>query len=124
MPDDFTPRPPEVPGTPGETGDGSLEEGRRAAFGDAVGRRARRRSWARRHRESPWFGLGMFGLVGWSVMVPTLIGIAIGAWLDESVGGTVSWTLVGLGGGLALGCLLAWFWVREESRRGEDRGGE
>ena len=31
---------------------------------------------------SPWFGLGMFGLVGWSVVLPMLLGITIGSWID------------------------------------------
>jgi predicted F0F1-ATPase subunit len=29
-----------------------------------------------------WFGLGMMGLIGWSVVVPTLLGAALGIWLD------------------------------------------
>ncbi|MCX7636184.1 MAG: hypothetical protein N2Z74_10630, partial [Syntrophales bacterium] len=31
-----------------------------------------------------WFGLGVFGIVGWSVAIPTLIGTAIGFWIDQS----------------------------------------
>ena len=39
---------------------------------------------ARREGErSAWFGLGMFGLVGWSIVVPTLTGIALGLWIDD-----------------------------------------
>ncbi len=61
-----------------------------------------------------WFGLGMFGLVGWAVAIPTLLAIALGIWLDRTVTGRYSWTLLLLAVGIALGCLNAWFWVRKE----------
>lgn len=83
-----------------------------------VGRRAERKLEARRQsRRSAWFGLGMFGLVGWSVTIPTLAGVALGLWLDRRFPGQASWTLTGLIIGVALGCLNAWFWVRQESKR-------
>ena len=79
--------------------------------------KARRKQAARRTpTESPWFGLGLFGLVGWAVAVPTVAGIALGLWLDARIGGQTSWTLVCLFAGVALGCLNAWFWVQRESR--------
>jgi ATP synthase protein I len=39
-----------------------------------------------------WFGLGMTGLIGWSVVVPTLLGTAFGVWLDSKYPGVHSWT--------------------------------
>ncbi|MCB2215780.1 AtpZ/AtpI family protein [Desulfofustis glycolicus] len=63
-----------------------------------------------------WFGLGMFGLVGWSVAVPTLLGIALGVWLDGKLEDRFSWTLMCLVAGVVLGCLNAWFWVQREGR--------
>ena len=30
-----------------------------------------------------WFGLGMMGMVGWSVAVPSLLGAGLGIWLDK-----------------------------------------
>ena len=65
---------------------------------------ARRKLKARRHQDrGVWFGLGMMGLVGWSVVVPTLLGAAIGAWLDRNHAGRQSWTLTLLVAGLVLG---------------------
>jgi len=58
----------------------------------------------------------MFGLVGWSVAVPTLIGIAIGVWIDLSRPGSYSWTLMLLVIGMVIGCLNAWFWIQRERR--------
>jgi len=83
-----------------------------------VGRKAARKLKARqeKHREV-WFGLGMFGLVGWSVAIPTLIGVAIGVWIDATWPSRFSWTLMLLVAGLAIGCLNAWHWVRRESRK-------
>ena len=63
--------------------------------------------------ETVWFGLGMFGVVGWSVAIPTLIGVALGIWIDNSWPSQFSWTLMLLIGGLMLGCLNAWYWVRK-----------
>jgi ATP synthase protein I len=83
-----------------------------------VGRKEERKLRARRERDdSIWFGLGMFGIVGWSVAIPTLIGVALGVWLDMALPAPFSWTLTLLFTGIAAGCLNAWYWVKRESRR-------
>ena len=69
---------------------------------------------------SAWFGLGMFGLVGWSVTVPTLIGIAIGLWIDARWPSRFSWTLMLMVFGVAMGCVNAWWWVQRESQEPND----
>ncbi|MCG6970054.1 MAG: AtpZ/AtpI family protein [Gammaproteobacteria bacterium] len=85
---------------------------------NTIGQRAERKRRAQEQRKhTAWFGLGMFGLVGWSVAIPTLIGIALGVWLDSHFPGKPSWTLTFLVIGVALGCLNAWFWVKQESQR-------
>lgn len=63
-----------------------------------------------------WFGLGMFGIVGWSVAVPTLIGIALGILIDLKWPSRYSWTLMLLVIGVILGCLNAWFWITYEQK--------
>ena len=86
---------------------------------EEVARRAARRAKADKEREhSVWFGLGMFGLVGWSVAIPTLLGIAVGIYLDTHYPTQFSWTLMLLFVGLAIGCLNAWYWVQQERHRG------
>ena len=82
-----------------------------------IGRKADRKLKAReQQRKGMWFGLGMFGLVGWAVAVPTVLGIVLGLWLDGKFQGKVSWTLTFLILGVILGCLNAWFWVQREGR--------
>lgn len=67
-----------------------------------------------------WFGLGMMGLIGWSVVVPTLLGAAFGMWLDNRHAGGHSWTLMLLLIGLIVGCLNAWHWVKKEDKEMHD----
>jgi ATP synthase protein I len=70
--------------------------------------------------QSAWFGLGMSGLIGWSVAVPTLAGVLIGVWLDRRHPGAFSWTLALLFAGLAIGCANAWHWVAQQDREMHD----
>jgi ATP synthase protein I len=82
-----------------------------------VGAKEARKIRARQEKyRSVWFGLGMFGLVGWSVAIPTLIGIAVGIWIDTTWKSPYSWTLMLLFAGVVVGCLNAWYWVKRESR--------
>ena len=83
-------------------------------FADQVGAKAARKLRARRSTQGVWFGLGMMGLIGWSVVVPTLLGAALGRWLDRRHPGAYSWTLALLMAGLTIGCLNAWHWVAKE----------
>lgn len=71
---------------------------------------------ARRETErSVWFGLGMFGMVGWSIALPTLLGIGLGLWIDARWPSRFSWTLMLMFAGVSLGCLIAWHWIQRES---------
>lgn len=86
-------------------------------FQRKVAEKAARKLKARRETDRPpWFWLGMFGLVGWSIAIPTLIGIALGLWIDQRWPSPVSWTLTLLIVGIGMGCLNAWYWIKQESR--------
>jgi len=86
-------------------------------FAEQVGLKATRRLRAqRRHPRSVWTGFAFFGLIGWSVVVPTLVGAALGLWLDRHYPGSRSWTLELLVAGLVLGCFNAWRWIDREQR--------
>jgi ATP synthase protein I len=73
---------------------------------------------------SVWFGLGMSGLIGWTVAVPTLVGAAIGLWVDKRYPSSFSWTLMLLSTGLIIGCLNAWRWVALEYKAIEKDGND
>jgi ATP synthase protein I len=85
---------------------------------DAVNCREQRKLHAQRTpQRSVWMGFRFFGLIGWSVVVPTLAGAAVGNWIDRSQpGGDRNWTLTLLLAGLVLGCFNAWRWVSREHR--------
>lgn len=82
-----------------------------------VGTKAARKLQAQRHTtRTIWFGLGMMGLIGWSVAIPTLLGASLGIWLDKHYPGPHSWTLTLLFIGLITGCANAWHWVTKEDK--------
>ncbi|MEQ8234465.1 MAG: AtpZ/AtpI family protein [Gammaproteobacteria bacterium] len=95
---------------------GEAQDGVRAdTLAHAVGRRERRKLWARRNAlHSVWFGFGLFGMVGWSVVTPTVGGALAGWLLDRRFPGGRSWTLTLLIAGLAVGCAIAWHWIARE----------
>lgn len=105
------------------------ERGRHASASDelleTVARKEERKLRARRRgRSSIAFGLGLFGVVGWSVAVPTLAGIALGLYLDRVAPSTFSWTIAGMVVGVAVGAVVAWQWLQRLSRDGEDDSDE
>lgn len=87
---------------------------------EQVGAKAARKLKARNSTQGVWFGLGMMGLIGWSVVVPTLLGAALGLWLDQRYPGGRSWTLALLVAGLTIGCFNAWHWVVKEDQAMRD----
>ena len=92
-----------------------------AKLADQIGAKASRKLKARRHAHpGVWFGLGMMGLIGWSVVVPTLLGAMLGLWLDQHHPASHSWTLALLMAGLVLGCVNAWHWVAKEDKAMRD----
>jgi ATP synthase protein I len=102
------------------------------SFSREIGTKAARKLKARGNSaQGVWFGLGMMGLIGWSVVVPTLLGAALGLWLDKLHSGNHSWTLALLVAGLVIGCINAWHWVdkedkamRDDSEEGDEDGDE
>lgn len=90
-------------------------------FSQEIGAQAERKLKAQRNSSrGVWFGLGMMGLIGWSVVVPTLLGAALGIWLDKRHPGSQSWTLTLLVAGLTIGCINAWLWVAKEGKAMQD----
>src|SRR5664279_2528609 len=86
-------------------------------FSEQIAKKEKRKLTARRTGAGTvWAGLGMFGMIGWSVAIPTLLGAALGIWLDKKYPQSFSWTLTFLVIGLLAGCIIAWYWVTKEDR--------
>ncbi len=84
-------------------------------FEKQVSVKSKRKLKARREgNHTVWFGLGMFGIIGWSIAVPTLLGIALGVWIDTKFPSQYSWTLMLLFVGVVFGCINAWYWIERE----------
>jgi ATP synthase protein I len=56
--------------------------------------------------------LAQIGVLGWIIVVPMLIGIFVGHWLDQKLNSGLFWTAPLLLLGLALGCWSAWKWMK------------
>jgi len=88
-----------------------------AKFLSKIGAKEERKLKAQaRVTRTVWSGLGMMGMVGWSVVVPTLMGAALGVWLDKRYPATHSWMLTLLVIGLTIGCVNAWHWIAKEDK--------
>lgn len=101
------------------------EENKESDFSRRVAAQAARKLKAKRGaKRSIWFGLGMSGLIGWSVTVPALLGAALGIWIDKNYPNRFSWTLMLLLFGLIIGCFSAWHWVASEYKEMQEDSDE
>jgi ATP synthase protein I len=95
----------------------SMSQSRADAFQRKVAATEARKLKAKRQGvQGIWMGLGMFGLVGWAVAIPTFLGVLVGTYIDSRYPGVHSWTLSLLVLGLFVGCLNAWHWVAKEEK--------
>ena len=85
-------------------------------FSAKIAQKEKRKLKTMGENKSVWFGLGMFGMVGWSVAIPAVAGALIGVWLDKNHPVAFSWTVSLLLAGLVIGCMIAWYWVRSEDK--------
>lgn len=90
---------------------------KRNAFGRLIRTQAERKLNARRSPNGVWFGLGMMGLIGWSIVVPTLLGAALGIWLNQEFELQHNLVLTLMIIGLVIGCLNAWHWINDEDHK-------
>lgn len=89
-------------------------------FSKTIEQKQKRKLSAKKHAsDTVWFGLGMFGMVGWSVAIPSVAGAFLGIWVDRTWPGQASWTLTFLILGIILGCWNAWYWIKREGKNRE-----
>lgn len=81
-----------------------------------IGRLAARKQAARDDPgPSPLRGIGVFGMIGWAVSVPTVAGTFLGLWLDRVASQGFSWTIALIVAGVVLGAVIAWRWIDRET---------
>ena len=81
-------------------------------FENNIGKKEERRLKAKAKKGMGTFAwIGMLGIIGWSITVPLLLGIALGKWLETVFPGKYSFTLMFMFAGLVIGCVNAWKWV-------------
>jgi ATP synthase protein I len=68
----------------------------------------RRARWQREGERSVGQNLAMIGVVGWSIIVPLLIGVFGGRALDRYFNTGILFTCCLLVAGLVLGCVIGW----------------
>lgn len=94
----------------------SEKSNKKKSFSTEVGEKEARKIKAKQEKLSVWSGLSLFGMIGWSIAIPTLLGAALGIWLDKRYAQEFSWTLSLLIAGLMFGCIIAWNWINKETK--------
>jgi len=93
-------------GSERDEGDGLAAASRRAAERAEQGRRDGEPSLAAR--------LGQIGVLGWAIVVPTLLGLFVGRLLDEAFGSGITFAAALLFVGAAIGLWSAWKWMHRQ----------
>lgn len=78
---------------------------------------AKKKIKSRKEGNEVMFGLGFFGIVGWSIAIPTLLAIALGVYLDKKLDSDFSWTLTLIFAGVIIGSLNTWHWLNENNKK-------
>lgn len=88
---------------------------------DAARRAAERHERGRRDPE-PSLGsrLAQIGILGWTIVVPMLIGLVLGRWLDRLFGSRVFFSAPLVVIGAAFGLWSAWKWMDRQQRNDHD----
>lgn len=95
-----------------DDGDRVAGAAKRAATRDATGRKEPEPSLGAR--------LGQIGILGWTIVLPTLLCLALGRWLDRLAGTRVFFSAPLLMIGAAIGLWSAWRWMHRQQGRDRD----
>ena len=82
---------------------------------DAVRKQCERQQrWLKEGEPSVARFVGQIGVLGWIIVVPTLIGLFIGRWLDHKFGTGIFWSAPLLLVGVVIGYWSAWRWMHRQ----------
>ncbi len=74
----------------------------------------RRERWKKEGERPLWQNLSMFGSLGWLIVIPALLGVLAGRWLDMRFGTGITFTGALIVLGVAFGGYLAWNRMHKE----------
>jgi ATP synthase protein I len=72
----------------------------------------RHKRWLREGDASVVRRLAQIGVLGWIIVLPILIGVFVGRWLDQMSDSGIFYTAPLLMLGAGLGCWSAWKWMQ------------
>lgn len=83
---------------------------------DETAHRALRREEQARANPEPSLGrrLGQVGVLGWAIVVPMLLGLLLGRWIDRLLGSGVLFSAALVFLGAATGLWSAWRWMHRQ----------
>lgn len=76
-------------------------------------REQRKERWLKEGERPLWQNLSMIGALGWLIVVPILLAVFSGRWLDRIFGTGITFSAAFIFLGLVLGCYLAWQRINE-----------
>lgn len=77
-------------------------------------REDRSRRWQEEGERPLWRNLSMIGALGWLIVVPTLLGVAVGRWLDATFDTGITFSAALIVVGVTIGGWLAWQRIKSE----------
>jgi ATP synthase protein I len=77
-------------------------------------RQERRTRWLNEGEPSVVRFVGQIGVLGWIIVVPALIGLFLGRWLDHKLGSGIFWSAPLLLLGVVVGFWSAWRWMHRQ----------
>ena len=88
------------------------DDGHHGRMAEAA-RKAANRARQGREDPEPSMGqrLGQIGVLGWTVVIPILLGVVVGRWMDRELETGIFFTAPFLLVGAAIGFWLAWRWM-------------
>ena len=77
-------------------------------------RSERRRRWSHEGEPSLARFAGQIGVLGWIIVLPILLGLFIGRWLDHRLGTGIFWSAPSMLVGVVIGGYAAWKWMQRQ----------
>ena len=89
-------------------------KGRETFLSEVQRRRERHEEYVRDGDSSFWQSVGMMGTIGWSVSIPTALGVLLGRWLDGRLDSAHVFMVFFMLAGLITGCVTAARMIKEK----------